>query len=144
MRDAAQEPEVRLPLYVKYARSRLDAAAAVSSDPKAIDRGNHTRDRLQDFLDVYDELNDNIDTFEDRKADFRKTLKLVIEADTEFQAKLRAIQSGANTNPDEFQRYEFLLQTSIDTVDSSIKDHRDLLTEQEEEAKNKKKPERKR
>ena len=51
---------------------------------------------LQDFLDVYDELNENIDTYVGRKSDLRKVLKTVIEADTEFQAKLRALRDAAN------------------------------------------------
>jgi len=140
LRDQAQEPELRLKLYIKFARARLDALDKMRSDPKTTDRGTQTRDGLQNFLDVYDELNDNIDTYEDRKSDFRKALKSVIESDIEFQAKLRALQSSSNTNPAEIKVYEFLLQTALDTVDSSIKDHRETLAEQEQEAKQKKKP----
>ena len=33
---------------------------------------------------------------------------------------------------------EFLLSNALDTLDSSVQDHRDLLTEQEEAAKRKK------
>ncbi len=140
LRDQAQEPELRLKLYIKFARERLDALDKMRSDPKTTDRGTQTRDGLQNFLDVYDELNDNIDTYEDRKSDFRKALNSVIEADIEFQAKLRPLQSSSNTNPAEVKVYEFLLETALDTVDSGIKDHREVLAEQEQEAKHKKKP----
>ena len=140
LRDQAQEPNLRLKLYIKFARERLDALDKMRSDPKTTDRGTQTRDGLQNFLDVYDELNENIDTYEDRKSDFRKALNSVIEADIEFQAKLRALQSSSNTNPAETKVYEFLLQTALDTVDSSLKDHREVLAEQEQEAKHKKKP----
>jgi hypothetical protein len=140
LRDQAQEPELRLKLYIKFARERLDDLDKMRSDPKTTDRGTATHDGLQNFLDVYDELNDNIDTYEDRKSDFRRALKSVIEADVEFQAKLRALQTSTNTNPAEVKVYEFLLQTALDTVDSSIKDHREILAEQEQEAKHKKKP----
>lgn len=139
LRDLAQEPNLRLKLYIKFARERLDALDKMRSDPKATDRGGQTHDGLQNFLDVYDEMNENIDTYEDRKEDFRKALNSVIEADIEFQAKLRALQSSSNTNPDEIKIYEFLLQTALDTVDSSIKDHRELLVQQEQEAKQRKK-----
>lgn len=138
LRDAAQDAEVRLKLYVTFARARLDALDKVRSDPKATDRGTQTHDRLQDFLDVYDELNDNIDTFVDRKSDVRKPLKLIIEADTEFQAKLRALKDSATKTPEEQKQYDFLLANALDTVDSSAQDHRQLLTEQEEAAKHKK------
>src|ERR1700732_4792154 len=63
LRDAAQEPSERLKLYIQFSRTRLTSLEQTRSDPKITDRGRQTRDRLQDFLDVYDELNDNLDTF---------------------------------------------------------------------------------
>ena len=138
LRDAAQEPEVRLKLYVKFVRARLDAVEKVATDPKETDKPQATHDRLQDFLDVYDELNDNVDTYADRKYDIRKPLKTVIEADNEFQAKLRALKDAANTTPEQAKPYEFLLSNAVDTLDGSVQDHRQLLTEQEDLAKHKK------
>jgi len=139
LRDAAQEPEARLKLYLQFARERLAALEQVRADTKAPDRVQQTHDKLQNFLDVYDELNDNIDTFVDRKADLRKPLRMVIEADTEFQAKLRAIKSALNSNPGEAQKYQFLLDSAVDAVDGGAQDHRRLLGEQEEAFKHKKK-----
>ena len=132
LRDTALEPDLRLKLYVGFARARLAALQQARSDPKTTDRGQATHDRLQDFLDVYDELNDNIDTYVERKSDLRKALKAVIEGDTEFQAKLRALQDDATAKKEETGQYEFLLSNALDTLDSSVQDHRQLLTEQEE------------
>ena len=139
LRDAAQEPSQRVKLYIEFARARLVALEQMRSDPKVTDRGQQTHDKLQNFLDVYDELNDNIDTFVQRNADLRKPLKEVIEADTEFQAKLRALKSAPNVSPAEAQQYQFLLASVVDTVDGTSQDHRQLLTEQEEAAKHRKK-----
>jgi hypothetical protein len=139
LRDAAQEPSERLKLYIQFARTRLTSLEQTRADPKVTDRAQQTRDRLQDFLDVYDELNDNIDTFVERKADLRKPLKAIIEADTEFQAKLRALKSSADANKDEAKQYDFLLTSVLDTIDSSVQDHRQLLGQQEEAFKHKKK-----
>ena len=138
LRDTAQEPAMRLKLYIKFARARLEAIEQVRSDPKVTDRARETHDRLQDFLDVYDELNDNVDTYADRKADLRKALKSVIDADTEFQAKLQALKSSASAIPAETQQYTFLLNNAVETVEASAQDHRQLLAEQEEAAKHKK------
>ena len=138
LRDAAQDPGERLKLYILFARTRLTALEQVRADPKATDRAQQTRDRLQDFLDVYDELNDNIDTFVERKADLRKPLRAIIEADTEFQAKLRALKSSADASKDQ-AKYDFLLSNVLDAVDGGVQDHRQLLGEQEEAAKRKKK-----
>ncbi len=132
LRDTALEPDLRLKLYVGFARARLAALEQARSDPKTTDRGRATHDRLQDFLDVYDELNDNIDTYVERKSDLRKALKAVIEGDTEFQAKLRALRDDATAKKGETAQYEFLLSNALDTLDSSAQDHRQLLTEQEE------------
>lgn len=138
LRDTAQEPDERLKLYVKFARTRLDALEKARTDAKAGDRGRQIHDRLQDFLDLYDELNDNIDTFADRNYDMRKGLKGVIEGDTEFQAKIRALKDSANAGPEEAKQYEFLLANALDTLDSSAQDHRQTMTEQEALAKQKK------
>jgi hypothetical protein len=139
LRDAAQQPAQRMKLYVDFARARLVALEQMRADPKVTDRAQQTHDKLENFLAVYDELNDNIDTFVDRKEDLRKPLKMVIEADNEFQAKLRALASSRNSNPSEAEHYQFLLDNVLETVDSSAQDHRQLLSEQEEAAKHKKK-----
>jgi hypothetical protein len=138
LRDTAQEPEQRLKLYVKFARGRLETLDKARTDPQVSDRGQAIHDRLQDFLDLYDELNDNVDTFADRRADLRKVLKTVIEADTEFGARLRALKAQAATGKETASDYDFLLTNALDTLDSSAQDHRQLLAEQEELAKQKK------
>ena len=139
LRDTAQDPLERLKLYVEFARARLQALDQARSNPKATDRGVETHDRLQGFLDIFDELNDNVDTFADRKEDLRKALKIVIEGDSEFQSKLRALKDAAGVSPAELKSYGFLLTNAIETVDSSIEDHRQLLDAQIEAAKQKKK-----
>jgi hypothetical protein len=138
VRDASWAPELRLPLYVKFARARLVALEQMRSNPKTKDRPQQTHDRLDDFLLIYDELNDNIDTYVDRKDDIRRPLKVIVDADTEFQAKLRALKDAADVSAEEAKQYEFVLTNSLDTLDTSAEDHRKLLAEQEEAAKHKK------
>jgi hypothetical protein len=137
LRDTAQDPEMRLKLYVQFTRARLEAITQAQSDPKVTERSQAIHDKLQDFLDVYDELDENVDMFADRRNDIRKPLKLVIGADTEFQAKLRAFKDAAS-NKDEIKEYEFLLSNALDAVNNGLQDHRQLLTEQDDAAKNKK------
>jgi predicted nucleic acid-binding Zn-ribbon protein len=139
LRDTAVEPEQRMKLYVQFARARLVSLERMRSDPKATDRARQTHHMLEGFLAVYDELNDNLDNFEERKADLRKALKAVIEGDTEFQAKLRALQDDARASSEEATEYRFLLSNAIESVDSNAEDHRKLLAEQEEAWKHKKK-----
>ena len=108
VRDAAMLPDVRLKLYTEFARARLVKLQEAKADAKAADRDNRVRDALQDFIAIYDELDDNVDTFADRGDDIRNALKPVIEADTEFGAKLRAsktsLASGSRTRSGRFPR----------------------------------------
>lgn len=138
IRDVSWEPRQRLALYLQFARDRLVKLEQMRSDPKTKDRTKQTHDLLDDFQLLYDELNDNIDTYVDRKDDIRKPLKLIIDADTEFQAKLRALKDAADVPPQEASQYEFVLTNALETVDSSTDDHRKLLEDQEVAAKAKK------
>lgn len=138
VRDASWEPKQRLTLYLQFARDRLVKLETMRNDPKAAkDRPGQTHDMLDDFLLIYDELNDNLDTYVDRKDDIRKPLRLVIDADTEFQAKLRALKDAADVPVVEAKQYEFILTNALETLDTSTEDHRKLLEDQEEAAKHK-------
>jgi hypothetical protein len=138
IRDASWEPNQRLMLYVGFARARLVKLEQMRSDPKTKDRAQQTHDLLDDFQALYDELNDNIETYVERNDDIRKPLRGVIAADTEFQAKLRALKEAADVPRSEYSVYEFVLSNTLDSVDSSAEDHRKLLDDQEEAAKHKK------
>jgi hypothetical protein len=139
LRDTAMEPERRLKFYLQFARERLAKLEQVRADPKlsAEERGKATHDRLADFLDLYDELNDNIDTYIDRKNDIRKSLHAIIEADGEFHRRLKALEDSALAAKEDVRPYEFVLSSSLDTLNDSLNDHRQLLEEQEEAAKHK-------
>jgi hypothetical protein len=137
IRDASWEPRQRLTLYVQFTRDRLVKLEQMRSDPKTKDRPRLTHDRLDDLQLLYDELNDNIDTYVERRDDIRKPLKLIIEADNEFQAKLRALKDASDVPADEARQYEFVLTNLLDSVDSSTEDHRKLLADQEDAAKHK-------
>jgi len=139
LRDSALEGNDRLKLYVSFVRNRITTLEQMRADPKTTNRARQTHDMLEDFLAVYDELNQNVDTYVSRKDDIRRALKLVIDADIEFQSKLRALKDAANTDAAEARQYEFVLGNAIDTVDSSAEDHRQSVTEVEEYIKRKKK-----
>jgi hypothetical protein len=139
LRETAVEPEKRMKLYVAFARARLVALEQKRSDPKTTDRGGETHRLLQEFVTIYDELNDNLDNFDARKSDLRKAIKTVIEGDTEFQAKLRALKDDPRASKDEVSEYQFILSNAIESVDSSAEDHRKMAAEQAEVWKHRKK-----
>ncbi len=139
LREAHEEPDKRLKLFIAYARARLVSMEEARANPKTEDRGQVTHDWLTDFLDIYDELDDNVDMYVERKDDFRKTMQAVIEADTEFQAKLLALRDAAGVSQGEYKQYEFVLSSALESLDNGIENHRQVLKQLEEEAKKKKK-----
>jgi hypothetical protein len=139
LRETNQEPDKRLKLYIAYARARMVSLEEARANPKTQNRGQLTHDWLTDFLDIYDELDDNVDMYVQRKDDFRKGMQAVIEADAEFQSKLLALRDAANVPLEEYKQYQFILKNALETVDSAVDDHKKTLQMLEEEAKKKKK-----
>jgi hypothetical protein len=137
LRDAAMDPYARLKLFIHFARARLAALEQIRKDPKVTDRAQQTHDRLQEFVDIYDELNENIDNFISRKEDMRRPLRAVIEADNDLRARLLALKGAPDAGPKEVDQYRFLLDNALEAVATGVQDHKQLLEEQE--AKHRKK-----
>jgi hypothetical protein len=131
LRDAAMDPYARLKLFTHFARVRLVSVEEMRNDPKITDRSERTHDRLQEFVDIYDELNENIDNFIERKEDMRRPLKAVIEADSDFHRKLLALKDAAAAGPKDAEPYRFLLDNALGAVETGVEDHKQLLAEQE-------------
>lgn len=136
LRETAQEPEKRLKLMVQFARARLATIEQMRGDPRfAAERGARVHDLLEDFTKLVDEIGDNLDDYAGRKADLRRALKPVIEADSEFQLKLRTLkEQGAGAGDaakGETREYAFALQSAIEAVNASLDDARKMLADQE-------------
>jgi hypothetical protein len=138
LREASMEPNRKLPLYVQFARARLATLEQLLSDPRLAEgRGQKIHDLLVDFKIIVDEMDRNIDSFADQKLDFRKALKEVIQADSEFQVKLRTVKEGSSGDPKaaaEAKQYEFAILDAIDAVNGDLDNARDLLNQQEKAA----------
>jgi len=126
LRDLRQEPLKRLRLIVKFARARLEAAERLRSDPRIPDGGKQIRTLLEDFTNIVDEMDDNLDSY--RAEDLRKPLKEIVEADTDFQLRLRTLKQGT---PEEKRiEYAFALDSAIDSVNASADTARAMLDDQ--------------
>lgn len=89
--EAGIDPNVRVGLYTQYLNEHADAIKAMTNRAKSDARANRLNDALQDFAALLDELGDNLDLFSDRKADIRKSLKLLNDATPHWQNILRAL-----------------------------------------------------
>jgi len=129
MRETADFPDKRLELMIGFARGRMksiDDLRAASKIPP--DRPAQIHDLLQDFLALLDEIDDNIDMYGAHKTDMRKGLKLLIEADSEWQLQLRRLKE--QTPPEELQQYSFVLTNAKEAVSDSAQSTREMLEEQ--------------
>ena len=133
LRETAIEPEKRLKLMVEFTKARMLAIDQLRSDPKlAKDRGKRIHDLLEDVGTLVDEIDDNVDDYNQREADLRKPLKEIVQMDSEFQTKLREMKTAEQDpkNIDESSDYKFALDDAIESVDQSATTTRKLLEEQ--------------
>ena len=137
MREAADYPNKRLELMVRFAKERIAMIELLQPDAESTaTRPKQIHDYLEDFISLLDEIDDNIDMYQSHQTDMRKGLKLVIEADSEWQLKLRQLKEKAP--PAELDQYSFALSNAVDTVADSAKNARENLQEQNTLAQQKK------
>ena len=137
MREAADYPSKRLELMVRFAKERIAMIELLQPDSEsAATRPKQIHDYLEDFISLLDEIDDNIDMYQSHQTDMRKGLKLVIEADSEWQLKLCQLKEKAP--PAELEHYSFVLSNAVDTVADSAKNARENLQEQNTLAQQKK------
>ncbi len=143
LREQAQEPVKRLRLYIKFAGARMMAIEQLRSDPKfAADRGQKIHDLLEDFGNIVDELDDNMDNYSEHGADIRKPLKEMIEAEADWQLRLRTLKEASSKDPQaakEARDYSFALDSALDSVNDSADSAHKTLEEQNTSLKAKKK-----
>ena len=137
MRETADFPDKRLETLVQFTRARIAKIDQLQSNTKmAKDRPMQIHDLLEDFTALLDEIEDNIDMYGSHKADMRKGLTLLIEADSEWQLKLRRLKE--QSPPEELDQYSFVLTNAIEAAGDIGDDARKELQEQNQLAKDKK------
>jgi hypothetical protein len=137
MRETADFPDKRLEAMVQFTRARMTGIEQLQANAKtAKDRPMQIHDLLEDFTALLDEIEDNIDMYSSHKADMRKGLTLLIEADSEWQLKLRRLKE--QSPPEELDQYAFVLTNATEAANDMADDARKELQEQNQLAKDKK------
>ena len=137
MRDVADYPNKRLELMVSFVRERMSQIDQLRADRTPDkDRPTQIHNLLEDFTSLLDELDDNIDMYSSHKTDMRKGLKLVIEAESEWQSQLRQLKE--KSPPEEVEQYSFVLTNATEAAKDSGDSARQALQEQNTLAQQKK------
>lgn len=89
--EAGIDPNARVGLYTQFLSEHADTIKGLSNRAHSSARADRLNNELEDFAALEDELADNLDTYSERKADIRKSLKPLTEATSRWQGILRAL-----------------------------------------------------
>jgi hypothetical protein len=139
LREQAQSPDDRLKLWVKFTRARILAIDQVRGDPQlGADRPKRIHDLIEDVGEMLNEIDDNMGSYAKDRWDIRKELKEIVELTSELQLKLRSLKEA--TDPESIKAlptYRFVLQDTTEANKNLADDARELLEQQNEQAKEK-------
>lgn len=122
IRELRDQPIQRIKLYQKFIEDRIATIKQIGPNPKAEDRKAELRSKLEEFTRLADELQDNLDTFDEAHADIRKALKELVPA----SAKWPDIITQSGTDP----TYDFPRKTALDSAQSTSDQAKKLLDSQ--------------
>ena len=118
-------PNDRVKLFQKFLQERIDAIKTIGPNPASDDRKADLHAKLQEFTHISDELQDNLDTFDQAHADMRKSLKDLVPATTKWIAVLN--QPGSESRDNDFAR-----KTALDAAQSTSDEAQKLYKSQKE------------
>jgi len=135
----AQEPNMRLKLYILFARQRMDQLQQqIAKDKKG--RSLIVRDLLNDYAQIIDAIDTVSDDALKRKVDISAAVQAVAAAEQTFLAQLQKIQ---DSQPHDLDMYDIDLKQAIgdtsDSIDSTKEDlgkrSAEVISKAEEEKK---------
>src|SRR5664279_5686598 len=123
LREYADQPPVRVKLYLKYIDQRTTEIHQLGHDAKTSGQDDRVRTLIEEFTRLVDELQDNLDVYSTTHSDVRKILKEVIENSGKWTTILQ--------EPPADKVYDFPRKTALDASQSVNEEAKKMLAEQD-------------
>ena len=123
IRDNKTNPNERIKLYIKFIDERLDAIRQLAGPGKSPSERAQVHDKLDEFTRLCDELQDNLDTYDEAHADIRKSLKDLVADTARWPDELNVVGSDPN--------YDFSHKTAMEAAKSAADEAHQLSLEQD-------------
>ena len=134
VREAGDNPPERIKLYVGYLEERITEIHKLNADHIAQNKTVRLHNLFDEFTRLSDELQDNMDAFDQQHADLRKMLKEIVEKTAQWTTVMN--EPVASTGYD-FARKTALdsNQTAHDTATTMLADEIKYFAEQKKQEK---------
>jgi hypothetical protein len=123
LREVADQPIERIKLYMEFIAARTDAIAEMIGDTRIQDKPPKIRKLLQEYTRLVDELQDNLDNYDETHADIRKPLKDLVPASKKW------LDTVNKAPPDPV--YDFPRKTAVDASEGLVDQATKLQTDLE-------------
>lgn len=124
VREVADQPNERVKLFMKFIEDRTAAIHRAVVRPETQHPGVEIHDQLDAFTSLVDELQDNLDAYDEQHGDVRKSLKYLLEHTGKWKEALQ--------EPPGSPEYDFARKSAQDSVDTLVQSATELLKSQEE------------
>jgi hypothetical protein len=122
VREVADQPIERVKLYMKFISQRVDAIQEMGGDTKINNGPQKLHNLLEEYTRLVDELQDNLDTYDETHSDVRKALKELVPASEKWVAVLN--------KPPPDQSYDFSRKTAVEAGQSLAEQAKKLQADQ--------------
>lgn len=133
LRDSADKPPERVKLYIKFTDERIASVKSILATKRSLTpvQTLQLHNLMDEFTHLVDELQDNLDEYDERHSDIRKPLKEILDADARWQDVLKSFPPDPS--------YDFAHKTAQEAATSIAEAAQKMMDEQTLYFKDKKK-----